>query len=507
VTALSSWTAGLPVTPAERSMVIGGTDVGSVSGERFQRLSPAHDVLVSTYPKAGQADVDRAVEAARGAFDSGPWPRLAGKERARLLSAAADLVRANAEELARTEVLESGKPISQARDEVEASADLWEYAATLARHSYGDAHNALGEDVLAVVLREPVGVVAMITPWNFPLLIISQKLPFALAAGCTAVVKPSDFTPGTTVRLAQLLCTAGFPGGVVNVVTGAGEVGAAMVAHPGVDMVSFTGSTAVGREIGRTAGERLRKVELELGGKNPQIVCDDADLEAALDAVVFGVYFNSGQCCNSASRVLVQRGVAEELKRAIVERSRAVQVGDPLDPATKVGAITHEKQLQTIERYVCEARAAGARLLLGGGRLQTSTGRFYQPTVFDKVTPEMPIAREEIFGPVLSVLTFDTIEEAIQLANSTMYGLSAGIWTADMTTAVRAARGIRAGTIWVNRWMEGYPELPFGGFADSGLGRELGRQALDEFTAAKTVQFQVGPRTSWWSAPKTRKEQ
>jgi betaine-aldehyde dehydrogenase len=500
MTAPNTSPTGLGITQADRPMVIGGADVEAASGERFERLSPAHDVLVGTYPKAGEEDVDRAVLAARRAFDLGPWPHLAGKERARLLSSAAELVRREAGELARTEVLESGKPISQARDEVEAAAELWDYAATLARHAYGDAHNALGEDVLAVVLREAVGVVAVITPWNFPLLIVSQKLPFALAAGCTAVVKPSDFTPGSTVRLAQLLRSAGFPDGVVNVVTGAGEVGAAMVAHPGVDMVSFTGSTAVGRQIGRAAGERLRKAELELGGKNPQIVCDDADFEAALDAVVFGVYFNSGQCCNSGSRVLAQRGIAEQLTQAVVERSRVVPVGDPLDPATKVGAITHEKQLHTIERYVAEGRSAGARLLLGGARLPTNVGRFYEPTVFANVTPTMSIAREEIFGPVLSVLTFSGIDEAIELANETMYGLSAGIWTRDLSTAIRAARGIRAGTIWVNRWMEGYPELPFGGFANSGLGRELGRQALDEFTETKTVQFQVGPRTSWWSA-------
>ena len=480
----------------DRLMIIGGKDVDSASGARFERTSPAHEFVVATYPEASTVDVDRAVGAAREAFDTGPWPRLPGVERSRVLLRVAELIRRDAEELARTEVLESGKPISQARDEVAAAAELWAYAATLARHDYGDAHNSLGRDVLAVVLNEPVGVVAMITPWNFPLLIVSQKLPFALAVGCTAVVKPSELTPGTTVELARLLLEAGLPDGVVNVVTGAGDAGSALV-RAAVDMVSFTGSTEVGRLVARTAGEQLKKVELELGGKNPQIVCADADLDAALDAVVFGVYFNAGECCNSGSRVIVERSIAEEFQAAVVERSRRVPVGDPLDEATKVGAIVSQEQLDTIERYVAEGRA-GAELLTGGGRLPGVTGRFFQPTVFSGVTPEMSIAREEIFGPVLSMLTFSGLDEAIRIANSTMYGLSAGIWTRDIDKALRAAQDIRAGTIWVNRWMDGYPELPFGGFGASGLGRELGRHAIAEFTETKTIQLQIGARTARW---------
>ncbi|MFG2029535.1 aldehyde dehydrogenase family protein [Streptomyces sp. NPDC048825] len=488
------------ITAAERLMVIDGKDVGSAADEWFERESPAHDVVVGRYPQARAADVDNAVRAARRAFDEGPWPRMSGAERAQLLYRVAALIRRDAEQLARTEVLESGKPISQARDEIEGSAGLWEYAATLARHSYGDAHNQLGEDVLALVVQEPVGVVGVITPWNFPLLIACQKLPFALAVGCTAVVKPSELTPGTTVHLTRLLLEAGIPEGVVNTVTGAGETGSALTSHPGVDLISFTGSTAVGRLVARTAGEQLKRVELELGGKNPQIVLPDADLDAALDAIVFGIYFNAGECCNSGSRVLVHRDIAEELQTAVVERSRQVPVGDPLDETTKVGAIVNQQQLDTIERYVGEGNADGAQLLLGGDRLSlpTGTGRFYQPTVFTGVTPEMSIAREEIFGPVLSLITFDDLDDAIRIANSTMYGLSAGIWTRNIDAALTAARGIRAGTVWVNRWMDGYPELPFGGYGASGLGRELGRQALTAFTETKTIQLQVGPRTARW---------
>jgi betaine-aldehyde dehydrogenase len=430
---------------------------------------------------------------------------MAGAERARILLAVADLIRRDAEQLARTEVLEMGKPISQARDEVEATAELWTYAASLARHAYGDAHNMLGKDVLAMVVNEPVGVVAMITPWNFPLLIISQKLPFALAVGCAAVVKPSELTSGTTVHLAQLLVEAGLPDGVVNVVTSssASGVGSALTRHPGIDMISFTGSTQVGRLVARTAGEQLKKVELELGGKNPQLVMVDADLDAAVDAVVFGVYFNAGECCNSGSRVLVARGIAEQFQAALIDRATQVPVGDPLDPETKVGAIISQEQLDTIERYVAEGRGAGASLALGGERMPTPAGLFYRPTVFAGVSPEMSIAREEIFGPVLSMLTFDTLDEAIRIANSTAYGLSAGIWTSDINSALKAAGEIRAGTIWVNRWMDGYPELPFGGVGESGLGRELGRQAIHQFTETKTIQLQVGPRgSSWLSAPR-----
>jgi betaine-aldehyde dehydrogenase len=423
---------------------------------------------------------------------------MSGAERSTVLLRVAELVRRDAEELARTEVLEMGKPISQARDEVAATAELWAYAATLARHGYGDAYNTLGEDVLAVVVNEPVGVVAMITPWNFPLLIISQKLPFALAVGCTAVVKPSELTSGTTVHLGRLLVEAGMPDGVVNVLTSAGGAGSPLTNHPGVNMISFTGSTEVGRIIARTAGERLKKVELELGGKNPQLVCADADLEAAVDAVVFGVYFNAGECCNSGSRVIVERSIADDFQAAVVEHARKVPVGDPLDPTTKVGAITSQEQLDTIERYVREGREAGAQLLLGGERMATPAGRFYHPTIFAGVTPDMSIAREEIFGPVLSMLTFDTLDEAIRIANSTAFGLSAGIWTTNIDSALRAAREIHAGTIWVNRWMDGYPELPFGGVGESGLGRELGRNAIHEFSETKTIQLQIGPRRTPW---------
>jgi betaine-aldehyde dehydrogenase len=482
--------------PVHRPMIIAGSPTEASDGERFSRRSPGNGEVVSTYPQATANDVQRAVHAARETFDAGVWRDLSGAARASALHRVAELIRGEAEALARLEALESGKPVTQALGEMEGTAGLWEYAATLARHAYGDAHNALGPDVLGLVLREPVGVVAMITPWNFPLLIVSQKLPAALAVGCSAVLKPSELTPGTTVLLAQLLGEAGVPDGVVNVVTGAGETGAALCAHPKVDMISFTGSTAVGRIIARDAGEQLKRVELELGGKNPQIICADADLEQAAGGAVYGALFNQGECCNAGSRILVDASVVSEVQERVVDLMGRAAVGDPLDPKTEVGAIINDEQMATIERLVAEGRAGGAELLLGGDSLRAGAGRFYPPTVFGSVMPEHSIAQEEIFGPVLSVIPFQTLEEAIVIANSTMYGLSAGIWTRDIDKAIRAARAIRAGTIWVNSWLEGYPELPFGGYNASGLGRELGRQAVDAFTETKTVQIHSG-----WNAP------
>ncbi len=485
------------VRPAH--MWIGGTQAEARSGKRFETASPAHDLAVASYPEAEGADVDAAAAAAREAFDRGPWPRMSGRHRARLLSEVAKAIRSETAELARLETMESGKPIAQARQEMKAAADLWDYAATLARHISGDTYNTLGTDKLAFVLREPAGVVGMITPWNFPLLIISQKLPFALAAGCTAIVKPSELTPGTTLRLSAMCHEAGLPEGVLNVVTGFGQpAGSRLAEHPAVDVLSFTGSTRVGRHIASVAGSGLKKVALELGGKNPHIVFGDADLEAALDAVVFGVYFNMGECCNSGSRLLVQRSIAEDFTRRVIERAASVPVGDPLLEKTKVGAIINEAQLDKILSYIRSGQEEGASLRLGGQRLATSCGRYVAPTVFDGVSASMSIARDEIFGPVLSVLTFDTAEEAIAMANDTLYGLSAGVWTANVDTAFQASRGIRAGTIWINCFMDGYPELPFGGYRHSGLGRELGRFATDDFTELKTVQLHLGSSRSTW---------
>lgn len=476
---------------------IGG--VWRESAASFERVSPSHGVVVSRSALGGAAEVEAAVAAARAAFAG--WSRASGKTRAAVLLKVADLIEARAEPMARIETLETGKPIAQARGEVTGAADLWRYAASLARTLHGDSHNSLGPDMLGVVLKEPIGVVSVICPWNFPFWILSQKLPFALAAGCACVVKPSEMTPSTAVMLADLLEEAGLPAGVVNIVLGYGQpVGALMAAHDGVDMVTFTGSTAVGKSIAAAASGTLKKVALELGGKNPQVIFPDADMDSAADAVTFGIYFNAGECCNSGSRIIVHEDIAAAFTARVVALSRRVAFGDPLNEATQVGAIVSTVHQGKIDGYVKAAVAAGARVVLGGGPMVVAglPGEFYQPTVVTGVTPDMAIAREEVFGPVLAVLTFRTLDEAVALANDASYGLSAGVWSENVHTCLEFARRVQAGTIWTNTWMDGFPEMTFGGMKQSGSGREIGRFGLDEFMEIKTVAMRVGRTRANW---------
>jgi acyl-CoA reductase-like NAD-dependent aldehyde dehydrogenase len=489
----------LPAEPFRARHLIDGA--WRDGAESFERRSPAHGTLVTVAARGGAEEAGAAIAAARRAFDDGRWSRLSGKERAGLLLRAADLIDRERERIALTETLESGKPISQARAEIEGAADLWRYAAALARTLHGDSHNSLGADMLGVVLKEPIGVAAIITPWNFPFLILSQKLPFALAAGCTAVVKPSELTPSTTVIMGELLLEAGLPAGVVNIVLGYGQpVGALMSTDPRVDMVSFTGSTAVGKGIVAAASGTLKKVSLELGGKNPQVIFPDADLDGAADAIAFGVYFNAGECCNSGSRIIVHEDVAEAVTGRVVALSRRVAFGDPLHPDTQVGAMISPEHQAKVDGYVRAALAAGASVRLGGAALAVPglPGQFYAPTVVAGVTGDMAIAREEVFGPVLSVLTFRTLDEAVALANGAAFGLSAGVWSESIHTCLDFARRVQAGTVWTNTWMDGFAELPFGGVKESGLGRELGRYGLEEFLELKTVQMRIGRTRAPW---------
>ena len=494
----------VPEAPYQGRHFINGKFVGSAEGKTFERVSPSHGVVVSVSALAGEAETKSAIGAARQAFDDGRWSRLSGKARATVLLKIADLIEMNGGRMAILETLESGKPISQSRGEIEGSADLWRYAASLARTLHGDSHNTLGDDMLGVILKEPAGVVSIITPWNFPFWILSQKLPFALAAGCTCVVKPSEMTPSTTAMLGDLLIEAGLPDGVVNIVLGYGQpVGALLASHPDVDMVTFTGSTAVGKGIAAAASGTLKKVALELGGKNPQVIFPDADLESAADAVTFGIYFNAGECCNSGSRIIVHEDIAEVFVARVVKLSAKVPFGDPLDPRTQVGAIISSAHRGKIDGYVRDAQAAGAKISLGGGGFSVPglPGEFYQPTVVSNVTSDMAIAREEVFGPVLTVLTFKTLDEAIALANDSSYGLSAGVWSENVHTCLAFARRVQAGTIWTNTWMDGYPEMPFGGFKQSGSGRELGRFGLDEFMEVKTLTMRIGRTRAPWVKP------
>lgn len=428
-----------------------------------------------------------------------------GKARAAVLLRVADLIEARAEPMALIETLETGKPITQARGEVTGAADLWRYAASLARTVHGDSHDSLGDDIMAVVLKQPIGVVSIITPWNFPFWILSQKLPFALAAGCTCVVKPSEITPSTTVMLGGILQEAGLPDGVVNIVLGHGQpVGARMAVHPDVDMVTFTGSTAVGRAIQAAASGTLKKVALELGGKNPQVIFPDADLDSAADAVTFGVHFNAGECCNSGSRIIVHEDIAQGFVARVTALSRQVAFGDPLDDRTQVGAIVTPAHLAKIDGHVQAAAAAGATVALGGAvlRIDGLPGDFYAPTVVTGVMPDMPIARDEVFGPVLSVLTFRTLDEAIALTNDATYGLSAGVWSENVHTCLAFARRALAGTVWTNTWMDGFPEVTFGGVRQSGLGREIGRFGFEEFFEIKSLVMRIGRTRAPWVRPR-----
>ncbi len=483
--------------PRDRAMWIDGREDASAS-EMVERYSPAHGVLVTRTPRGQAADAERAIGAARQAFDHGPWPKMSAGERAGVLLRVADAIDRERDLLAHLDCLESGKPIAQARGEVEATADIWRYAAALARTLHGDSYASLGSERLGVVLREPVGVVAIITPWNFPLLIVSQKLPFALAAGCTCVVKPSEMTSASTLHLARLLSEAGLPKGACNVITGFGpEAGAPLATDPRVDMLTFTGSTQIGRAVMAAASASLKKVAMELGGKNPQIVLADADMEAAVDACAFGAYFNAGECCNAGSRILVEGAIAEEFTARLAKKVQQIRIGDPLDPEINIGAIISAGHLGKIEASIAAATKAGAAIRTGGARV-AGDGLFMAPTIVDGVTADMAVATEEIFGPVVSVQTIASPEDAIACANASSYGLSAAVWSRNIDVALHVSRQIRAGTVWINTFMDGTPELPFGGYRQSGIGRELGRNAVADFTEEKTLHMHQGPRTAWW---------
>jgi len=489
----------IPEKPFQYKLLINGKWENAIDGQTFTRESPGHGKTIGEYPLCSNKDVDKAIQAARSSFKNSSWPTLPGTERAKILYKVAKLIRKSAKELAFIETLESGKPISQANDEMEWAAGIWHYAATLCRHQYGDSNNNLGENMFAMMYRQPIGVVGIIIPWNFPLLIMSQKLPFALAAGCTTVIKPSAQASGTTLKLAEILKEAGIPDGVVNTVSGYGStVGKAMSESMDINMISFTGSTLVGKQILAASQHNLKKVSLELGGKNPQIIFPDADLDAVIDAVVFGVYFNMGECCNSGSRIIVHEDIKDNFVDRLIEHAKKAKVGDPLDPTVKIGAIIDDAQLDKILGYINKGKNQGAHLVLGGNKMKTDIGRFIEPTIFTDVKPEMDIAKEEIFGPVLSIIKFKSLEEAISIANSTIYGLSSSVWTKDLDTAIIMSRKIEAGTVWVNNFMTGLPEVSFGGFKQSGLGRELGRFSIEEFTELKSVLIHLGSHGKKW---------
>lgn len=468
-------------------------------GEAIERCSPATGSLVASFARGTSADIDRAARCARLEFDSGTWPRTPAIERGRVLLRWADLLRNHAEELAAIESAEVGKPIRMARGDIDGAIGLTEYAATLAFDIHGEAYDNVNGGDLAMVLKEPVGVVAAIVPWNFPSLIFSQKVPFALAAGCTVVVKPSELTSGTALEMARLAHAAGVPAAALHVVTGYGyEVGQAISEHPEIDMISFTGSTVTGRAIQSAPSPNYKRYSFELGGKGASIVFDDADLDDAVDGVLFGVFFNQGETCCAGTRLLVQDTIADEFVARVAQRSAALKVGDILDDSSDIGAMIHDDHLNKVLEYIESGVAGGATVVTGGSRV-TDEGRdqglFVAPTVIDHVDPVQRVFQEEIFGPVLVTARFSTVQQAIDLANNTVYGLSNAVWTKNVDRAIEMGRALRSGTVWINTANDGAPQLPFGGYRDSGSGREKGRSGLEEFLEEKTFHIHVGPRT------------
>lgn len=464
---------------------IAGRETVSHGEERIERRSPAGGEALATFALGTAQDVADAVAAARKAFDHGPFRDMSGIARAELLRRLADLMEAEQASLAAIEAEEAGKPIRSALAEVEGAIELTRFAASLAYNTPGRLMTDSGPDKLGMVLYQPRGVVGMILPWNYPLVCLMQKLPFALAAGCAVVIKPSEYTSSTTLRIAALATEAAFPDGQVNVVTGNGaQVGEALATHPGVDMISFTGSSAVGKRIARNAADGIRKVALELGGKGANIVFADADLDAAVEGAFQAFVIMQGQECCAGSRLLVEAGVAAEFEARLAARCREAVIGFPLEDETELGPLIHEAQLERVLAYIQSGKDAGARLVTGGRHLtegRFAPGCFLEPTIFADVNPDMAIVREEIFGPVLSIIPFTTAEEAIAIANDTPYGLANGVWTRDLSKAMLVMRRLRCGMTYINTYLETIPQLPFGGVKESGLGRENGAEGMLEF--------------------------
>ena len=464
--------------------------------KKFDTINPATGEVLTQIAEGSSADVDRAVDAARRALEDrdGPWRKMSASERGRLIWKLADLVEKNIDELAELETLDNGKPIFESRYvDMPMVVDVLRYYAGLATKIHGETVNTV-ETAFTYTLREPVGVVGLIVPWNFPLLLASWKVGPALACGNTIVWKPASQTSLTTLRFGKLAIEAGVPAGVLNIVTGPGAVGRAMVKHPGIDKIAFTGSTAVGQEIMRSAADTLKRITLELGGKSPNIVFADSDIDNAVKGAITGIFYGKGEVCNAGSRLFLESKVKDEFTEKLVARASKMRPADPLDPKTRLGAIVSQEQMQTVLGYIEAGKKDGAKLVAGGNRVNVDGGKgfFIEPTIFADVKNDMTIAREEIFGPVLSVLAFDDIDEVIEQANNNPYGLAAAVWTRDVKKAHSVSRRLKAGTVWINTYGLMDASLPFGGYKSSGFGRELGAHAIEHYTELKTVWLNMG---------------
>ncbi|HLN01576.1 MAG TPA: aldehyde dehydrogenase family protein [Bryobacteraceae bacterium] len=479
-------------------MYINGEFAESRSGKTFPVIDPSTEEIIAEVPDAGEADIDAAVGAARAAFDSGPWPQTTAQERGRLLFRLAERVRREAPMLAELEARNSGKPIVEAEFDINDVATCFEYYGGLATKVMGYV-NPVPDNALSLSLREPVGVAAQIIPWNYPLLMAAWKLAPALAAGCTCVLKPAEQTPLTALELAGWLTEIGFPPGVVNIVTGFGETaGAPLVGHPGVDKVAFTGSAAVGKLILKAAADTIKRVTLELGGKSPNIFFADADFEAAVDGALFGVFINQGEVCSAGSRILVEKPIYSRFVEAITEKAKRIKLGAPLDRSTKMGPLVSKEQYERVQSYVTIGKQE-AKLTAGGGRpAGLGRGYYIEPTIFADVDNSARIAREEIFGPVAAVIPFTDEAAAIRIANDSPYGLAAAVWSRDIFKAFRVVKALRAGIVWVNHMQPTYVEAPWGGYKQSGFGRELGPWGIEEYLETKQVHINLNEQPIGW---------
>lgn len=472
-------------------MLIGGQWVEATSGKTFDTINPSTGQVLAKVAQADAEDIDRAVAAARRAFESGQWPKLTPSQRGRLLWKVADLIEQHAEELAELETLDNGKPIKYSRlVDVPLTADHFRYFAGWATKLEGETIPVSVPNMFTYTLREPLGVVGQIIPWNFPLQMASWKLAPALACGNTVVLKPAEQTPLTALRLGELICEAGFPEGVVNILPGFGETaGAALAAHAGVDKIAFTGSTEVGKKIVHASADNLKKVTLELGGKSPNIIFPDADLKFAVRGAMNAIFFNQGQVCTAGSRLFAHKSVYDSVLSGMTDLASKMNLGPGIDPATELGPLVSQEQLERVMNYITIGKREGATPTTGGERAQgdLSQGYFVKPTIFDRVADDMTIAREEIFGPVVVVMPFEEVEEVAARANQSIYGLAAAVWTNDVKKVHKMVAALKAGVVWVNTYNQFDAAAPFGGYKQSGYGREMGHAVLDAYTQTKTA--------------------